>query len=186
MCFQMLECLLTPKRYKWFVDWPIPTSVIEVRQFLGLASYYRRYIRNFVNVAAPLYSLPQVNMTFSWNENCTSAFEFFKHCLMAAPVLVCPSFSPNATEFVLETDASAVGLGTVVEQKGHLITYASWSLTSSEHNYSVIQREYLAIVFALKQFHHYLLGHPFQLCTNHAPLQWLSAQKWKACWADGH
>ena len=80
---------------------------------LGLASYYRQYIQNFANVAAPLYSLTQANMTFSWNENCTSAFEFLKHCLMEAPVLVYPSFSPDATEFVLQTDVSAVGLGAV-------------------------------------------------------------------------
>ena len=92
---------------------------------------------------------------------------------MEAPVLVYPSFSPDATEFVLQTDASAVGLGAVLEQSGHPIVYASRSLTSSEHNYSVIQRECLTIVFALKQFHHYLLGCPFQLCTDHAPLQWL-------------
>ena len=64
-------------------------------------------------------------MTFSWNENCTGAFEFLKHCLMEAPVLVYPSFNPGATEFVLQTDASVVGLGTVLEQSGHPIAYAS-------------------------------------------------------------
>ena len=67
-----------PKKVQVILDWPIPTSVTEVRQFLGLASYYRRYIRNFANDAAPLYSLTQAYMTFSWNENCTSAFEFLK------------------------------------------------------------------------------------------------------------
>ena len=72
-----------------------------------------------------MYSLTQVNMTFSWNQNCISAFEFLKHCSMEAPVLVYPSFSPDATEFVLQTDAGAVGLGAVVEQKGHLMTYAT-------------------------------------------------------------
>ena len=82
-----------PKKVQVILDWPIPTSVTEVRQFLGLASYYRRYIRNFANVAAPLYSLTQANMTFSWNENCTSAFEFLKHYLMEAPVLVYPSLA---------------------------------------------------------------------------------------------
>ena len=78
---------------------------------------------------------------------------------------------------LLQTDASAVGLGAVLEQQGHVIAYASRSLTSSECNYSVIQRECLAIVFVLKQFRHYLLGRPFLLNTDHAPLQWLSAQK---------
>ena len=74
-------------------------------------------------------------------------------------------------------DASAVGIGVVLEQAGHVIAYASPSLTQLEHNYSVIQREYLAVVYGLKQFCHYLLGHFFCLLTDHAPLQWLSAQK---------
>ena len=85
-----------PEKVQMIVDWPIPTSVTEVHQFLGLTSYYRQYIQNFANVAVPLYSFTQANMTFSWNESCTSAFEFLKHCLMEAPVLVYPSFSPDA------------------------------------------------------------------------------------------
>ena len=92
-----------------------------------------------------------------------------KQCLTKAPVLSYPLFGPNATEFILETDASAVGLGAVLEQDGHPIAYASQSLTKSERNYSVIQRECLAIVFSLKQFHHYLLGRRFKLYTDHAP-----------------
>lgn len=96
---------------------------------------------------------------------------------MKTPVLAYPSFEQNAAEFILQTDASAVGLGAVFEQQGRVIAYASRSLTSSERNYSVIQRECLAIIFALKQFRHYLLGHPSLLNTDHAPLQWLSAQK---------
>ena len=96
---------------------------------------------------------------------------------MNSPVLAYPSFEQNATEFALQTDASAVDLGAVLEQKGHIIVYANQSLTASEHNYSVIQHECLAIVFALKQFRHYLLGRPFLLNMDHAPLQWLLAQK---------
>ena len=88
-----------------------------------------------------------------------------------------PQFHRNATEFILLTDASAVGLGAVLEQDGHVIAYASRSLTAPECQYSVIQRECLAVVYAVKQFRHYLLGRPFLLYTDHAPLQWLSAQK---------
>ena len=86
-------------------------------------------------------------------------------------------FGPNAAEFILQTDASAVGLGAVLEQDGHPIANASRSLTKSERNYNVIQRECLAIVFSWKQFRHYLLGRQFKLYTDHAPIQWLSAQK---------
>ena len=74
-------------------------------------------------------------------------------------------------------DASAVGLGAVLEQEGHVIAYASRTLTKSESNYSVIQKECLAIIFGMKQFRHHLLGRAFTLMTDHAPLQWLSAQK---------
>ena len=92
---------------------------------------------------------------------------------MNSPVLGYPSFEQNATEFVLQTDVSAVALGALLEQKGHVIAYASRSLTASERNYSVIQSECLAIVFALKQFRHYLLGRPFLLNTDHAPTLYL-------------
>jgi len=166
-----------PSKVQVVVDWPTPNNPTEVRQFLGLASYYRRYIPQFANIASPLYSLTQTGVTFIWSDDCVSAFTVLKQYLINAPVLAYPCLASNASEFALQTDASAVGLGAVLEQEGHPIAYASRSLTSSERNYSVIQRECLAIVFALKQFRHYLLGRPFKLYTDHAPLQWLSAQK---------
>ena len=84
----------------------------------------------------------------------------------------------------MHTDASEVGLGAVLEQDNHVIAYASHVLTKSERNYSMIQKKCLAIVYATKQFRHYLLGRQFQLCTDHAPLQWLSAQHMEGllCW----
>ena len=109
-----------------------------------------------------------------------------KQNLVQAPVLAFPSFEEGAAPFLLQTDASAVGLGAVLEQNGRVIAYASRSLTSSEKNYSVIQRECLAAVYGTKQFCHYLLGRHFQLITDHATLKWLSAQKMKgllARWA---
>ena len=105
------------------------------------------------------------------------AFSSLKEHLVQAPVLAYPQFHHNASEFVLQTDASAVGLGAVLEQDGHVVAYASRSLTAPERQYSVIQRECLAVVYALKQFCHYLLGWHFKFLTDHAPLQWLSAQK---------
>ena len=96
---------------------------------------------------------------------------------MCAPVLGYPRFGADAGHFQLLTDASAVGLGAVLEQEGHVIAYVSRTLPEPERRYSVIQRECLAVVYALKQFYHYLLGRTFLLITDHAPLQWLSAQK---------
>ena len=88
-----------------------------------------------------------------------------------------PNFNITASPFVVYTDASSTGVGAVLEQDNHVIAYASRALTKPEKQYSVIQRECLAVVYALKQFRHYLLGRSFTLVTDHAPLQWLSTQK---------
>ena len=88
-----------------------------------------------------------------------------------------PQFGKNSPPFVLQTDASSVGLGCVLEQNGYVIAYASRALSKAEQQYSVIQKECLAAVFAMKQFRRYLLGRKFQLLTDHSPLQWLSSQK---------
>ena len=100
-----------------------------------------------------------------------------KQKLTQAPVLIFPNFCPSADQFILSTDACATGIGAVLEQNKHVIAYASRTLSAAERNYSIVQRESLAIVFALKQFRHYLLGRAFKLITDHAPLQWLSCQK---------
>ena len=159
------------------MDWPRPVDVQSLRRFLGLASYYRRYIQQFANIASPLHTLTQKAATFSWTTECENAFRTLKDCLVTSPVLVYPDFSSTASQFVLQTDASDVGIGAVLEQDDHVVAYASRSLTKSERNYSVIQKECLAAVYAMKQFRHYLLGRKFKLLTDHAPLQWLSAQK---------
>ena len=96
---------------------------------------------------------------------------------MQAPILKYPDFTPSANPFQLHTDASATGIGVILEQSAHVIAYASRALSKSEQNYSVIQKECLALVYALKQFPHYLFGRPYTILTDHAPLQWLSAQK---------
>ena len=159
--------------------WPIPTDVTALRQFLGLASYYRRYVQNFADIAAPLYALTQKGVLFHWTPAHYEVFGHLKSVLTQAPILTYPDFSTNAPAFVLQTDASAAGLGAMLEQGGHVIAYASRTLTKSESNYCVIQKKCLAIVFGMKQFRHYLLGRSFTLMTDHAPLQWLSAQRCK-------
>lgn len=166
-----------PNKVQAVRDWPVPTDSKAVRQFLGLASYYRRYILRFADVAAPLHALTKKGMSFTWTSECAEAFLTLKNLLLQAPVLAYPRFSGNTGEFVLQTDASAVGLGAVLEQDDHVVAYASRSLSTPERQYSVIQKECLAVVYALKQFRHYLLGRHFRLLTDHAPLQWLSAQK---------
>lgn len=158
-------------------EWPTPTTTKEVRRFLGLASYYRRYICHFADISKPLNNLTQKDVPFVWSDKCENAFLELKAKLVAAPVVAYPNFGRKASPFVLQTDTSSVGLGAVLEQDGHVIAYASRSLNKAERQYSVIQKECLAAVYAMKQFRHYLLGRPFTLMTDHRPLQWLSAQK---------
>ena len=155
-------------------DWPIPKTVTEIRQFLGLASYYRRYIQQFADITTPLHYLTEKTATFVWTEECQKGFQRLKDLLSQAPVLCYPSLTKD---FELQTDAIAIGLGAVLEQDGHVVAYASRSLTHAERQYSVIERECLAVLYAVKQFRHYLLGRAFVLHTDHQPLQWLSAQK---------
>ena len=174
---------MTPnqEKVKEVQEWPVPNDATEVRRFLGLASYYRRYIHQFSSIASSLHNLTQKDVQFSWTPQCQTAFDTLKAKLTEAPILVYPRFDPEAHPFVLQTDASAVGIGAVLEQGGHVVAYASHTLTKSERQYSVIQRECLAAVYGMKQFRNYLLGRSFKLVTDHAPLQWLSAQEGLLC-----
>ena len=139
-----------PKKTQVIKEWPIPKDAKDLRQFLGLASYYRRYIRNFANIAAPLHQMTQKSTRFSWNQECKQAFSTLKQCLVQSPVLTFPDFSSTAKPFVLQTDASSFGIGAVLEQTGKVVAYASRILTKAEKSYGVIQQECLAIVYALK------------------------------------
>ena len=166
-----------PEKVSAVSNWPSPNEVGTLRSFLGLASYYRRYIHKFSDIAAPLYHLTNKSIPFVWDDSCQLAFTTLKNALMQAPILKYPDFSSNSKQFQLYTDASDTGIGAVLEQYGHVIAYTSRALSLSEKNYSVIQKECLAVVHSLKQFRHYLLGRKFSIITDHAPLQWLSAQK---------
>ena len=141
-----------PKKVQSTQQWPQPTNAREVRRFQGLASYYRRYIPHFLKIVAPLNALTQKGSQFMWTKECDSAFTTLKEYLVQAPTLQYPQFGPEASEFSLQTDASAVGLGAVFEQDEHVIAYASHALTPSEQQHSVIQRECLAVVYVLAPF----------------------------------
>ena len=110
-----------------------------------------------------MHQLTQKRATFNWNTDCENAFINLKTRLSTAPILSYPQFDSNADDFSLYTDASSVGVGAVLEQSGKIIAYASRSLTKAERQYSTIQRECLSIVYATKQFRHYLLGRHFTL-----------------------
>lgn len=154
--------------------WPCPKDVHELRSFLGLCTYYRRFVRNFANIAKPLHRLTEDNRDFDWNDECDEAFQSLKKALCSAPILTFPV--PGKT-FILDTDASNFGIGAVLSQESEgreqVIAYFSKVLSKPEKNYCVTRRELLAVVKAVKHFHKYLYGQRFVLRTDHASLRWL-------------
>ena len=163
-----------PSKISAVRDWPQPTDVSKLRQFLGLASYYRKFVNKFGEIASPLYRLLEKDVQYIWCGESQIAFEKLKIALTNSPVLCYPSLR---SQFVMYTDASDVGLGAVLEQEGKVVSFASRTLNRAEKNYSTIEKECLALVFGTKQFRHYILGRHFELVTDHRPLKWLSAQK---------
>ena len=161
-----------PAKTRKVESFPVPTDITEVRQFFGLASYYRWFIPDFASVAAPLHTLTRENVPFEWITDCQAVFDQLKHLLISVPVLPYPQFGPDA-EFILETDASGVGLGAVLSQEQedgqmHPIAYASRALDTSERNYGITELETLAVVWAARHFRPYLLGHHTTVFTDHS------------------
>ena len=152
-------------------DWSPPSNVGDLHSFFGLASYYHQYVHNFADIATLLHQLTEKDTPFHWDTHCQQAFDSLKMALTQAPILAFPKFRSSAPPFSLQTDASAVKVSAVLEQDGHVIAYASRSLTPAERIYSVIKRECLAAVYGMKQCRYYLLGRKFTLLTDHAPLQ---------------
>ena len=127
----------------------------------------------------------QKGMPFLWSNDWEQAFLTLKEKLIQAPVLAYPKLGANASTFTLETDASAVGIGAVLEQHGHPVAYVSRALKKAENNYNVIQQECLAIVFATKQFRHYLLGRPFTVLTDMPLFSDYQDKRWKGYCVGG-
>ena len=163
-----------PEKIRAVVEWPVPRSVTEVRAFLGLCSYYRRFVESFALIASPLHALTGKGRTFAWTEECDQAFEELKRRLTSAPILAMPL---DEGRYVLDTDASYGAIGAVLSQvqggEERVIAYASRTLNRPEQNYCVTRKELLAIVYYMKGFRQYLLGREFTVRTDHAALQWL-------------
>ncbi|CAC5416394.1 unnamed protein product [Mytilus coruscus] len=131
-----------------------PETVTQVRSFLGLASYYRKYVKDFSKIAKPLFGLTKKNQKFAWNKDAEAAFLGLKSRLISAPILGFPQ--ADGSEFILDTDASAYAIGTVLSQiqdgKERVIAYGSRCLDKPERNYCVTRREMLAVVYFTKYF----------------------------------
>ena len=160
-------------------SYPAPTNVKELRQFLELANYYYRFIKDYSRIAEPLHLLTRkTSKGFLWTPASQDAFDELKLHLTIAPILTYPDFS---NEFILHTDASATALGAVLcqEKEGVELVTAYWSrqLNKPERNYSTIEREALATVAAIKEFYPYLYRFPFKLFTDYNPLTALNGLK---------
>lgn len=149
-----------------------PTNIEEVRRFLGLVNYYRKFIPNCANILEPISKLLTKDIKFEWGKEEKTAFEKSKCALNSTSVLTQPNFNK---EFILETDASNTGLGAILSQEyeGNTkpIAYASRSLTSTERNYSITEKEMLGAIWAMEHFKYYLYGREFKLRTDHKALE---------------
>ena len=145
-----------PSKVEAVISWPTPMNKRELRGFLGLCSYYRKFIKSFSDVAGPLYKLIEKETVFAWTEQCKEAFDELKRRLTTAPVLAYPIASGK---FTLDTDASEKGIGAVLsqEQNGQerVVAYFSRSLNRRERNYCVTRKELLAVVRATEKFHYF-------------------------------
>ena len=163
-----------PSKISAIVDWKPPKNVTEVRSFLGLAGYYRRFVNGFSIIAAPMTRLLRKDVKFEWTEECQQSFEELKKLLTEAPVLIQPE---SGKEFVVYSDASLNGLGCVLMQEGKVVAYASRQLKPHERNYPTHDLELAAVVFALKIWRHYLYGEKCRVYTDHKSLKYLMSQK---------
>ena len=162
--------MVDPAKIEAVTKWEQPKSPTEIRSFLGLAGYYRRFIQGFSSIARPLTALTHKGATYAWSDKHKEAFEKLKKKLCEAPILSLPD---GVEDFAVYSDASGVGLGCVLTQREKVIAYASRQLKEHEKNYPTHDLELAAVVFALKIWRHYLYGTKCKLFTDHKSLQYL-------------
>ncbi|GKU88786.1 hypothetical protein SLEP1_g3007 [Rubroshorea leprosula] len=163
-----------PSKVEAVVNWERPSNVTEVRSFLGLAGYYRRFVEGYSKISGPLTQLTRKNQKFEWTDKCEQSFQELKNRLVRTPIL---AILDNGGNFVVYTDASHKGLGCVLMQHGRVIAYGSRELKTHERNYPTHDLELVAIIFALKLWRHYLYGEEFEVHTDHQSLKYLFSQK---------
>jgi len=164
---------IDPSKVQEVLDWKAATSVHEVRSFLGLARYYRRFILDFSKISKPMTRLLQKDKKFVWTLECEAAFHTLRTLLTTAPILALPDIEKPFDVFC---DASGTGLGCVLMQEGRVIAYASRQLRKHKVNYPTHDLELAAVVHALKIWRHYLLGNVCHIYTDHKSLKYIFTQ----------
>lgn len=167
-----------PEKVQGIINTPPPDNVAAVRRFIGMASWYRKFIPDFATIAAPLTQLTKKNARFVWTPDHAEAFRKLKEFLITTPILSPPDFTKT---FTLQTDASAYGIGAVLTQEfedgERVICYLSRSLTNQERKYTTTERECLSVIWSVEKLRHYLEGVHFKVITDHYSLLWLSRLK---------
>ena len=167
-----------PDNIQKIVNWPTPEDATDIRAILGMGNYYRRFIRGFSEKVQPLVELTKQNVPFIWDKNCQSAFELLKKELTGAGLVAHPR---DDGQFILDTDASAKTIGCVLSQvqdgKERVIAYGSRTLSRTEQNYCVTDRELLAVQYFMDYYRQYLIGQKFLVRTDHQAIRWLSSLK---------
>jgi hypothetical protein len=164
---------IDPSKVQEVMDWKPPTSVHQIRSFLGLAGYYRRFIPDFSRIAKPMTELLKKGVKFSWDQKCEDAFHVLRNHLTTAPVLAQPDVSKP---FDIYCDASGTGLGCVLMQDHQVIAYASRALRVHEQNYPTHDLELAAVIHALKIWRHHLMGTKCHIYTDHKSLKYIFTQ----------
>ena len=159
-------------------QWPPPQTVTHIRQFLGMASYYRRFVKDFSQIVRPMVQLTKKSVDFIWSDVCKKSFEEIKSILISAPVM---SYPRDEGEYILDTDACDVSIGAVLSQvqegQEKVISYGSRTLNRAETNYCVTDKELLALRYFVEYYRQYLLGRKFLVRTDHQALVWLFSFK---------
>jgi hypothetical protein len=163
-----------PDKVQAVAAWPVPTNVRQLRGFLGLSGYYRKFIRNYGVISRPLTDLLKKNTLFHWTSHHQHSFEALQQALLSAPMLALPDFTKG---FTIETNASAKGIGAVLMQDNHPIAYLSKSLGPKAHALSTYDKECLAVIMAVNKWKPYLQHKEFTILTDHRSLLHLDEQQ---------
>lgn len=163
-----------PDKVKIVQDWTTPRSISDLRAFVGLAQYFRKFIQGFATLVAPLTALFRKGVAFIWTANCEAAFEGIKAALTTAPCLKLPVADEP---FTVITDACAVGIGAVLMQGDRPVAFDGRALTEAEKKWSTTEQEMLGVVYHLEKWRCYLEGVRFTVVTDHQPNVWFASQK---------
>jgi len=168
------ELKMDPEKIAAIINWPSLKSLFEVRSFHGLASFYWKFIRNFSEICAPMLdTIKSANQPFCWTRAAEDSFQLLKQKITKRPVLRLPDFNKL---FQVQCDASGTAIDAVLSQEDRLVAFFSEKLNKSRQKYSSYDKEFYAVVQALKNWRHYLLGSEFVLCSDNSTLQYVMQQ----------